>query len=82
MGTTEIATVVGVVVALLGALGTASKLMFDRQEKRIAALETRLEELANEHTDCRVENANLKARVRELERMLGVAKDDDDDEAS
>jgi chaperonin cofactor prefoldin len=63
--------------AVLSLLTIGGGFIFKRQEDRIAALESRLETLSDEHTECREENARLKERVREMERRLGIEADDE-----
>lgn len=65
---------VGVV---LTALTVGAGFIFDRQEKRIKALEEREATKDAQHTACREEVAVLRARVQELERMLGVEHRED-----
>ncbi len=63
--------------ALMTVLTVGGGFIFARQEKRIKALEEEFQSLTQAHMSCREENARLKARVRELERRLGIDPEDE-----
>lgn len=75
----DLVAILGAIATMLGLIGAAAKLMFDRQEARIKAVEEALKVLTSEHMACREENAGLRARVQYLEQRLGIDPEDCDD---
>lgn len=65
-----------ITMAVVGVITVGGGFIFVRQESRIKVLEER----EAEHMKCREALAAMKARVRELERRLGIKPDDDEDE--